>query len=361
MDLLWPCLKHRAHPPNVISRLADIETIKRLLLTLAVGGAGGLAFFLIGLPAAWLSGPSVTVAAGVLGGIRLAIPNWLRHTAFIVLGASMGSAMTPETLELLSRWPASLAGLAICVIAIMGCCSLYLQKVHSYDRDTARLASVPGALPYVLALAAEGRGDPSRVAIIQVFRLAVLLVCMPSALAYLGTAPASVRHAAEHPVVLIEIAALLAGAAVTAYLFTKIKAPAPTLFGPMIAGAVLYASGILSSGIPMWLMTPCFLVVGCTVGTNFVGISRSDIAEAFLASLGSLIVGMVIAILCAVTVAWIVDLPAAQLWLAYSPGGVDVMTVIALVLGYDTAFVGGHHVARFLGLGLFLPLWLRRS
>ena len=222
MDLLWPCLKHRAHPPNVISRLADIETIKRLLLTLAVGGAGGLAFFLIGLPAAWLSGPSVTVAAGVLSGIRLAIPNWLRHTAFIVLGASMGSAMTPETLELLSRWPASLAGLAICVIAIMGCCSLYLQKVHAYDRDTARLASVPGALPYVLALAAEGRGDPSRVAIIQVFRLAVLLVCMPSALAYLGTAPASVRHAAEHPVVLVEIAALLAGAAVTAYLLTKI-------------------------------------------------------------------------------------------------------------------------------------------
>ena len=76
--------------PEVISRLADIESIKRLLLTLAVGGMGGLAFFLIGLPAAWLSGPSVTVAAGVLSSMRLAIPNWLRHTAFILLGASMG-------------------------------------------------------------------------------------------------------------------------------------------------------------------------------------------------------------------------------------------------------------------------------
>jgi uncharacterized membrane protein AbrB (regulator of aidB expression) len=33
--------------------------------------------------------------------------------------------------------------------------------------------------------------------------------------------------------------------------------------------------------------------------------------------------------------------------------------VLALALGLDVAYVGGHHVVRFLGLGVVIPFWLR--
>jgi uncharacterized membrane protein AbrB (regulator of aidB expression) len=39
------------------------------------------------------------------------------------------------------------------------------------------------------------------------------------------------------------------------------------------------------------------------------------------------------------------------------------MTVLALILGLDPLYVGIHHLVRFLGIGLVLPLliaWLQR-
>jgi uncharacterized protein len=59
-------------------------------------------------------------------------------------------------------------------------------------------------------------------------------------------------------------------------------------------------------------------------------------------------------------VAALLGMPVAQVWLAYAPGGVETMAVIALALGLDVAFVGAHHVARFFWLGLIVPVWMRR-
>lgn len=340
--------------------LPDTDTIKRLVLTFTVGTIGGLVFSLLGLPAPWLSGPIVTVAAGVLLGFKLGIPTVVRHAAYILLGAIMGTAMTPETITLLSRWPITLAGLTACVLSVMIGCSFYLQRVHGYDRTTAKLSSVPGALPYVLALAEESNGDPRRIAIIQIFRLAIILVFLPSAIYLLGGAAETIHQPIAHPVNLIEVAILLAAGCVAAYVFLKIKAPAPTLFGPLVAGAILYVTGTLTTDLPSWVMLPAFLVIGCAVGSNFAGIDRHAIADSLLASLGSLGVGVTIAIVWAVIVAWIVNLPIAQLWMAYAPGGIDGMTILALALGHDAAFVGGHHVIRFMALGFIVPVWLRR-
>ncbi len=331
----------------------------RLLLTLAVGIAGGAAFFLLGLPAAWLSGPAVSVAGASIAGVRLSIPNAVRQAAFIFLGSTMGATMTPETLSLMMRWPVSLAGLAVCVLGIMVCCSAYLQFAHGYDRTTARLAAVPGALPYVLALAAESRGDQYRIAIIQIFRLAALLIFLPGVLSLFGYTAQSITPPASEAVRLTEVVLMLVGGATGAFVFTRLRAPAASLFGSMVGAGILYASGTLSSPVPDWLMLPGFVVIGATVGTNFTGIDRRLIFDTLLASIGSLLVGAAVALAFAVPVAWLLGLTVAQLWLAYSPGGVDVMTIMAMALGLDPAFVGGHHVARFIGLGFAVPLWLR--
>ena len=55
----------------------------------------------------------------------------------------------------------------------------------------------------------------------------------------------------------------------------------------------------------------------------------------------------------------LIGLPFDQLWLAYAPGGIEAMAVMALALGADAAFVGAHHVARIVGLNLLNPLWRR--
>ncbi len=345
--------------PPVVSDYKWMRPLTELVLTLAIAGAGGLVFFAAGLPAPWLSGPAVGVGSAAIAGARLSIPGWLRHVTLVFLGASMGSAVTPQTLSLLAKWPVSILGVAVSVTGIMVASSTYLMRVHGYDRTTARLAAVPGALTYVMALAAESQCDRSRVVIIQMFRLAALLVCLPTLLALFGFAPAALSPASATTVRLHEVGLLFAAGLLGAFIFSQLKAPAAPLFGSLVTGAILYGSGILSTGVPAWLMLPSFVIIGAMVGTNFRSVDRALLADTALAGIGCLIIGAAVAMLCALPMAWLLGLPVAKMWLSYAPGGVDVMTIMALALGLDPAFVGGHHVVRFLGLGLFAPMWLR--
>ena len=318
----------------------------------------------IGMPAPWLSGPAVAVAAASIGGLKLGVPHLVRAAALVFLGATMGTAVTPDTLAQMARWPLSLAGLAVVVVAIMASIAFYLERVHGYDRATARLAGVPGALPFVLALAAESTGDARRIAIIQMMRLLILLVCLPLVLTLAGAGGAAVVGTKAAPAtvaiatLLAQIAVLLAAGTAGGLIFEKLGAPAGMLFGAMIASGLLYGSGLLSVAMPDWLMLPGFVVIGAMVGSNFAGTDLALLKSTVLAGVGSVLVGAGVALVCAWAVASILHLPVAQVWLAYAPGGVETMTIMALALGLDPAYVGAHHVARFLGLGLVVPWWL---
>ena len=52
----------------------------------------------------------------------------------------------------------------------------------------------------------------------------------------------------------------------------------------------------------------------------------------------------------------LVSMPVGQLWLGLSPGGLESMGALAIALGYDTAFIAAHHVARLLLLSFAIPL-----
>jgi membrane AbrB-like protein len=341
-----------------VGRRRQEPVLLKAALTLVIAALGGSAFFAIGVPAPWLSGPAVSVGTAGLAGAGLWVPERLRYAALVVLGATMGSAVTPETVGLFIHWPLSLAGLGLSVFLIMLASSVYLERVHGFDRATARLASVPGALPYVLALVSETRGDCQRIIIVQMVRLTALVLLLPTLLTALGSSPAPIaNHAAQ--VKVFDLAILLTGGIVGSWLFTLLRAPAAPMFGSMAVSAVLCGTGLVASAIPLWLLAPWFVVVGATVGTNFTLLDRTLLADTIAASLGSLVVGAAVAISAAVPVSWLLGIPVAKVWLAYAPGGVDVMTIMAVALGLDPAFVGGHHLARFLGLGLFVPIWLR--
>ena len=46
----------------------------------------------------------------------------------------------------------------------------------------------------------------------------------------------------------------------------------------------------------------------------------------------------------------------ADALVAFAPGGLEGMMVLGLVLGLDPLYVGVHHLVRFLGIGLVLPV-----
>ncbi len=53
-------------------------------------------------------------------------------------------------------------------------------------------------------------------------------------------------------------------------------------------------------------------------------------------------------------------LPTPEVMIAYAPGSVDAMMLLALALHLDPVFVGAHHVMRIISVSIVIPLVARR-
>ncbi len=345
----------------ILNSWMEREALRAMPVTLAVASAGGAAAALAHLPAPWLSGAAVATTIAALCGAKLGLPRAVREIALVFLGVSMGATMTPDTLALMLRFPLGLAGLLVAVPLVMIAVSTYLQRVHGFDGASARLAAVPGVLPYVLAMAAETRGDTSRVMIVQIFRLVAIAALLPSAVTVLGGAghaagtDALVGRSLHGGELLLALTAGLIGWLI----FARLGMPAPSLFGSMVAGAACFGSGLIATSFPAWLVVPGNVVIGAMTAASFSGADTTVLRRTVPAAAGALAVGSLTSLACAWPVAAIAGLPIAQVWLAYAPGAVETMAVVTMALGYDAAFVGAHHIARFFGLMMAVPLWIR--
>ena len=151
----------------------------KVALTFALGGAGGWVLAQVGAPAPWLTGSMLAVAAAALSGLPLAMPTWMRTLAFVMLGISIGSSVTPEALGEIQAWPGS-----VCLL-LLGCRRdhggerLHLARARGWDVMTARYCALPGALSQVLVLATRSRADLPRIALAQSLRVFVLVALLP--------------------------------------------------------------------------------------------------------------------------------------------------------------------------------------
>ncbi len=327
--------------------------------TLAIGATGGVVFWVLGMPLAFLSGSAAAVAGTALAGQRVGVNENLREFFIVLLGLTLGATVTPETLALLPRWPVTLIGLAGAMLSIMWSGAYYLERVHGLDRATARLSAMPGALNFVMALSLETNSDPRRVAIIQIVRIMTILLVLPSLVTMFGgRMSGGIYQPAGDIVKPLQLLVLIAAGLFSAQIFKRLGTPAPALFGAMVAAAILYGSGLLDSAMPHPLLISIFVVLGSMIGSNFAGADMRLFVETAIAGIGSLIVSGLVALAWAMPLAWLVGLPATQVWLAYAPGGVETTALLAMALGLDAAFVSSHHIMRVLILNSLVPFWL---
>jgi uncharacterized protein len=108
---------HPGSPPGHTPLSRWVTVLGKVALTFALGGAGGWVLAQVGAPAPWLTGSMLTVAVAALSGLPLAMPNWMRTLAFVLLGISIGSSVTPEALSEIQAWPGSICLLLLGVAA----------------------------------------------------------------------------------------------------------------------------------------------------------------------------------------------------------------------------------------------------
>jgi uncharacterized protein len=332
----------------------------KVLLTFGLGGTGGWLLTQVGAPAPWLTGSMLAVAASALSGLPLAMPNWMRTLAFVMLGISIGSAVTPGALDEIRTWPDSVCLLLLGVAATTAASAAHLTRVRGWDVMTARYCALPGALSQVLVLAMRSGADLPRIALAQSLRVFVLVALLP----WLVPTPGETGPAQIHAVVELttggSVTMLMAGLA-TGILFDRLGIPGGALLGGMLASALLHGTGMLEGQLPGPLPLAAFVATGCVIGLRFRGASLFRMRATVRGGFESVVIAIVITAAFALAAQYWLGLPYGQLWLAYAPGGVEAMTIMAFALGFDPAFVGGHHVIRIIAINLFIPLWLRGS
>lgn len=333
---------------------------RAVLVTLAFGAAGGACFTILSVPAGWLSGAMVAVGAATLSGGRMLVPDRLRDVVFVFLGMSIGTGVTPETVAGIATWPVSILALAAAVSAVTALCTVYLQRVAGWERMTALYASIPGALSYVMAMAAQTGGvDVRRVAVSQSLRLFALVALLPAVIVALDDNDAPAAAAGAVFAGPGEIALLAAAGTAAGLAFRLVNFPGGLLIGSFAASAVLHGSGLMTAQLPGMVLIPGLVVLGAMIGTRFAGATWGSVRAIAATSLMALAIAMIVSVIFAWLVAWGLGLPFGQTLLAFAPGGLDVMTLLAFALDLDPAYVAAHQVARYVGIALVLPVALR--
>jgi len=348
--------KARLSPQLVAAHLAQI----------LVAVLGGLLFHVLGIPAAWLSGSAIAVTLWGLTGWAVLMPKALADLAMLLSGATMGAAVTPEAIAAVSRYPASLILLVIGVVGITAGSAFWLMRVSGWRRDDAVLASVPGALSTVMAVAADRNAAVGPIAIAQNLRLFTLIALLPSAVVASGSGVNSGGLIGEG--LPVESATsmgliLLIGLAVGTVL-KRLRIAAPILLGAVLISTLGHATEMAAGVMPPILATAGLVLIGIFISERFRDLDPAAIRPALMAGLSSFVIGMSIASFFAVLASSVSGVTFADSLIAFAPGGLEAMTMLALILGLDPLYVGIHHLVRFIGIALLIPFvvtWLQRS
>src|SRR5258705_11147969 len=94
------------------------QLFRRFAETIAFASAGPAVPGLAGLAAGWLSGAIIGVSAAALSGRHVFVPPMVGRIVYIVLGISLGSSVTPETVATMVTWPLSMLALTIAMVAV---------------------------------------------------------------------------------------------------------------------------------------------------------------------------------------------------------------------------------------------------
>jgi membrane AbrB-like protein len=327
-----------------------IATIRGLL----VGAAGGALCWLAGIPAPWLAGSMIAGVAAIFAGVKVGMPDWLKAVAFIFLGIQTGTSVTWDTVDRAANWPLSILFLGLTVVAVTWACyRFYLRR--GWDAPTALFASLPGALALVLLLAANSSADMRRVTIAQCIRLFFLVAALPAVINLISPDEGMYipQHVMGNPVgiAILVVVATLAGLGLE-----RLRFPAGLILGPTLVAAAFELWGVIDGALPPILLVPANVILGGMIAVRFTAFTFAEFRAALREGFSGFVIALAIAATGAAITAWVAKLPLALTLLAFSPGGLDAMTIMAFALNLDPAYVGAHQVARYLGMALLMPV-----
>jgi membrane AbrB-like protein len=314
-----------------------------------LGILGGWVFVSLSLPLPWMLGSMTFCTLAALVRAPIAAPGVVRPPMTMVIGVMLGSGFSPQILGHLGAWLPSLIGLVLFVATCGAACVTYFRRVAGFDRVTAYFCGMPGGLIEMVVMGEHKGGDARIIALIHSARILLIVFSLPFLVQVIGGFSLGARSQAGASLVdtpwqnqLWLIGTAVAGAIIGRLL----RLPASFLLGPMVVSATVHVLGLTDFMPAREINNTAQLVLGTTIGCRFAGTPPREVLRILVLSLGSTTILLSITLVFAVSVSRVSSYEVVTLMLAYSPGGLAEMSLVALGLGIEVAFVSAHHIAR---------------
>lgn len=345
-----------------MSRLTSKFSSVALTFTIALAGVA--VFRLLALPLPWLLGPIAACLLAALLGVRLGSIKLLNDGMRTILGVAVGATLTPAVLASFpDMWPTLLL-IPVSVILIGAIGVPYFQRFWGYDFPTAYYAAMPGGLQDMVLFGKEAGGNIRTLSLVHATRVMVIVCALPFLLigiwdADLTNPPgAPIENVPVHELLLMVLCSIVGWQGAK-----RIGLFGASILGPLIVAAILSLSGVLHFRPPAEAIWAAQFFIGLTIGANYSGVTMAEVRRDLVASAGFCVILMILTVVLVEGVLLAGLSPGLEALLALAPGGQAEMTVLALIVGADVAFVVAHHMLRIfvvilgapLAVGLFAP------
>ena len=331
-----------------------------IILTFGVALVGVAAFHVLELLLPWLLGPIGACLLAALAGLRLGSVKSLNDGMRTILGVAVGATLTPAVLATFpDMWPTlALVPISVLLIGLIGV--PYFQRVCGYDFPTAYYAAMPGGLQDMVLFGKEAGGNVRTLSLIHATRVMVIVCALPFLLigiweVDLNNPPGDpIEDVPWHELGLMVLCSLIGWQGAR-----RIGMFGASILGPLIVAAAMSLAGLLHFRPPAEAIWAAQFFIGLNIGANYSGVTMAEVRRDLAAGLGFCAILFVLTIVFVEGVLLAGLSPGLEALLAFAPGGQAEMTVLALIVGADVAFVVAHHLLRIVVVILGAPLAVR--
>lgn len=328
-----------------------------VLITFLIGLAGVGVFQLLNLPLPWLLGPLFACLAAALMGVQLKGIKTLNNAMRGILGVAVGATFTTTLLvSMAAMWPTLMMipvmTLCICLVGVP-----YFQRICGFDFATSYYGAMPGGLQDMVLFGEEAGADVRALSLIHATRVMIIVVVLPFLLKWVWSADLSNPPGAPAASLPLSQLALMVFCALVGWQVAKRMGMfGASILGPLILAAIFALAGVLEHRPPAEAIWAAQFFIGVSVGAHYSGVTGAEVRTDVAAAVGFCVILLVLTVMFAEAIHLMDLAPPMETVLAFAPGGQAEMTVLALIVGADMAFVIAHHVLRMFVVILGAPL-----
>ena len=343
-----------------------IKDIRKMAVTFFLAAVTGVLFLELDFPAPFLMGSLLGVwfTGGSIPLLRphLGVARWFHIPVVLGLGVFIGSYFKGDLIGRTITYAPTVIAMVIVTIIVTATSFFFLTSIRKYDRLTAILCAIPGGQAEAVVMARDMVEKDYIVALFHLTRVAFVFITTPLLLAaiegqeavagsnqLLKSIPGVFDLNFEQGIffVLMAVGGLM--------LAMLIRLPMPHLLGPVLLSAGCHATGLVDVPQIFEFLMLAQLVIGCGVGAR---LAQVEFAELLIYMKDAAINTSIIIALyfgAAVVIAILLGVTILEVWLAFVPGGLYEVTLMAVIFGFDIAFIAFHHTIRIIIIFITMP------